>query len=99
MQQETPENYRESTPRVRSAAVTMEDSRAGDCVESGATAQPQPEFDQFREQGRANGAALAAAAIAVGARASTSEVHEEAKLEGLVEVGVRRHPEAHCCIL
>ena len=56
-------------------------------------------LDHFGEEGRADSALLLPAAVAVGARSSASEVHEEAKLKGNVELRVRGDSKPHLVAL
>ena len=76
---------------VRSAAVTMEETRAGVGVGLAATTHelsgPRP-AGELGEKRWANGTALVGPPVAVGAGSSARGVHEEPELVEDVELGI-----------
>jgi hypothetical protein len=84
---------------VRSAAVTMDETRAGVGVGLAAMTHVIRAAGELGEKRWANGAALVGPPVAVGAGSSAHGIHEEPELVEDVEFGFSRHHEAHLVAL
>jgi hypothetical protein len=82
------------------AEVTMVDTRAGEGIGRGATTQdPYGPRTSLGKRGRADGAPLAGAVVAIGAGPGPGEVHEEAELIFDVELRVCSDAKSHLMTL